>query len=289
MKKFVLRAIDYLNDKRLTTVAGAWVFFFLTSVVPLVFLLITAFGVFGVDITLDLVSRLPEEFRATGEAIATTAQKATSEITIFFITSVILSCTTLLNQMSKDGDSIYGIKSKIKRGLLRRVWAFIALAVLFLIFLGLALAFSFGTTLFQDRLYNMNNQLILTIISFSLVISFGYVIIIVLNKFISPVRLKVKQVWLGSFISLFVIVLGTISYMIYLRTYNSYNAFYGSLAAILIFLLWSYIVMLGLVFGVILNARLYNKHTLKENNSLGEDYASNQKSNKKIRQGLQGG
>ena len=98
MKKFVLKVIGYLNDKRLTTVAGAWVFFFLTSVVPLVFLLITAFGVFGVDITLDLVSRLPEEFRATGEAIATTAQNATKEITIFFITSVILSCTTLLNQ-----------------------------------------------------------------------------------------------------------------------------------------------------------------------------------------------
>ena len=47
IKKFV----KPFKDKRLTTVAGSWVFYFLLAVVPLTFLLVTAFGVFGVDIS----------------------------------------------------------------------------------------------------------------------------------------------------------------------------------------------------------------------------------------------
>lgn len=253
------KIFNYVGEKRLTTVAGAWVFFFLTSVVPIAFLIITAFGVFGVSVTRDLVSRLPEEFRATGEIIATTAERATKGTTIFFIFSVIFSCTTLLNQMSKDGDALYGVFAKHKRGLLRRVWAFFALAVLFLTFLAIALIFSFGSTLFRDKILMLNERLTITLASFSLIILFGYFIIIVLNKFISPTPLKFKEVWLGALVSLFIIVLGTIGFILYLRFFNAYNAFYGSLAAIIVFLLWAYIVMMGLVLGVIVNTALFNR------------------------------
>lgn len=258
-KNKVSGIIEYVSKKRLTTVAGAWVFFFLTSVVPLAFLLVTAFGVFGVSLTRDLVSRLPEEFRTAGEVIASTAERASNGTTILFICSVIFSCTTLLNQMSKDGDCLYGVKAKHKRGLFRRAWAFVALAVLFTLFLALAFLFSFGGNAIKGAINMLDNKLALTMVTFFLIIVFGYFVIIVLNKFISPVRLKFTEVWLGSMVSLFVIVIGTIGYILYLRLFNAYNAFYGSLAAIVVFLLWAYIVMLGLVFGVIINTRLVCK------------------------------
>lgn len=263
MKKGGLREfMVYVNDGRLTTVAGAWVFFFLTSVVPLAFLIITAFGVFGVSVTQDFVSRLPEEFRTAGEAIASTAEKATRGTTLLFVGSVVLSCTALLNQMSKDGDAVYRVKAKRKRGLFRRVWALVALAVLFLSFLALAFSFSFGSALIKDKIYAFGDKLSLTIAAFSLIIVFGFCIITVLNKFISPVRLNFREVWLGSFLSLFIIVLGTIGFILYLRFFNAYNAFYGSLAAVVVFLLWAYIVMLGLVFGAIVNAWFFNKEKI---------------------------
>ncbi len=259
MWKFIKRAISYANQKRLTTVAGAWVFFFLTSVVPLAFLLITAFGVFGVDITRDFVSRLPEEFRTTGEAIATTAEKASKGTTILFLGSVIFSCTTLLNQMSKDGDFLYGYFLGRKRGIFRRGWALISLGILFIMFLSLAFIFAFGGALMEKGAIIFSDKLFLTMTVFLLAIIFGYVIIIVLNRFISPIKLHFGELWLGSFVSLFIVVLGTIGYIIYLRIFNSYNAFYGSLAAIVVFLLWSYIIMLALVVGVIINAHLKTK------------------------------
>lgn len=247
------------SEKRLTTVAGAWVYYFLSSVIPLAFLLVTAFGVFGVSFSHDLASRLPEEFRLAGETIVSTAENASKGVTAFFIITVIFSCTTLLNQMSKDGDFIYGIRSRKKRGIFRRLWAIVALATLFSVFLGIAFLFAFGNMLFPLGGNNVSGKLFFTVLAFLVVISFGYVIIILLNRFISPVKLKFTQVALGALVSLFIIVLGTIGLTLYLRFFNNYNAFYGSLAAIIVFLLWAYILMLGLVIGVIVNMRVYSR------------------------------
>ncbi len=260
MKKKGLSAVlKIFTEKRLTTVVGAWVYYFLSSVIPLAFLIITAFSVFGVSITGDIVSRLPEEFRLAGETIVQTAEKASKGVTIFFIITVIFSCTTLLNQMSKDGDFIYGEKSKHKRGVLRRLWAIGALAVLFFVFLGAALLFAFGNLIFSRYTVGGLLKLLLIVLAFFLVIVVSYFIILLLHNFISPIKLRFPEVALGGFISLCIVVLGTIGLTLYLKFFRPYNAFYGSLAAIIVFLLWAYILMLGLVIGVIVNMKIYKK------------------------------
>ena len=40
---------EALKQTRITTVSAAWVFYFLTALLPMAFLLITAFAVFGVN------------------------------------------------------------------------------------------------------------------------------------------------------------------------------------------------------------------------------------------------
>ncbi len=258
MKKVGIKAVlSMLHEKRITTVAGAWVYFFLSAIVPLSFLVITAFGVFGVNVTSDIVSRLPLEFRQAGMAIIETAERASNGATVFFIITVIFSCTTLLNQMSKDGDFIYGKKSKHKRGFLRRLWAVGALGVLFIIFLGSALLIAFGGRIFANFKAQGLVKLFITILVFLIVISICYLIILLLNNFISPVRLKFSCIALGGFCSLCVIILGTIGLTLYLKFFKPYNAFYGGLTAIVVFLLWAYILMLGLVLGVIISMTFY--------------------------------
>ena len=260
MKNAIRSFLELITEKRLTTVAGAWVFFFLTSVIPIMFLLITAFGVFGVNLSLEIVSRLPEEFRTAGETIVFTAENASKSATILFVFTVIFSSSALINQMSKDGDFIYGAKNKNKRGLLRRLWAIAAMLLTFIVFLVAAFLTAFGGALFSSVNFSGARQTLSTFLFFFLVIVIGYFFIIMLNKFICPVRLKFSQVAIGSLCSLFIIVLGTIAFTLYLRFFNSYNAFYGSLAAIIIFLLWAYILMIGLVFGVIVNCKVYMKN-----------------------------
>ena len=288
-KKGIRGLFETFVNKRLTTVAGAWVYYFLTSVIPLAFLLITAFGVFGVDLKSELVYRLPEEFRSAGETIASTAEKASNGVTFFFIITVIFSCSTLLNQMSKDGDFIYGVKSKKKRGIMRRLWAIFALGVLFSVFLSAAFLFAFGNMLFEGVYLSSNGKLFLSILVFFIVIVLSYVIILMLNRFISPVGQKAFDMALGAFCSLFIIVVGTLGLTIYLRLSGGYNAFYGSLAAIVVFLFWTYILMLGLAIGVMINMRIYVKRQQKTSTERSGQSVTDKELDKGLRKGYKGG
>ena len=269
IKRAINSVVKTIAEKRLTTVAGAWVYYFLIALIPLAFLVVTAFSVFNVSLTNDLISRLPIEFREIGKVIALTAENASKGATAFFVVTVIFSCTTLLNQMSKDGDFIYGTHSNIKRGLMRRGFALIALSLLFALFLGLAFLLAFSPSIKFYFLSSEKNQIILNIFIFSIVILFGYGIIITLNTFICPKKVKITTHLLGSLISLCIMVLGTIGFIVYLRYFARYNIFYGSLASIIIFLLWAYILMLGLAIGVIINMKIY-RHKLE-----GENHAKN--------------
>lgn len=297
MKKAIKKIYTLFVEKRLTTVAGAWVYYFLMSVIPLAFLLGSAFSVFGINVLNDLVSTLPEEFRTAGQAIAQTAENVSKSATALFIITAVFSCTTLLNQMSKDGDFLYGVKSKSKRGILRRLWAIVALSALFSLFLFMAFIFAFRNTIFPQGKLGDAINLVLTILAFSLVIFFCYVIIIILYKYISPVNQRLSELFLGGLCSLFVIVLGTIGLSIYLRYFSTYNAVYGSLTAIVVFLLWAYIVMLGLVFGVIVNDLVYQQKVnainleskVKENKKLTKSLKTVPKNKRKNETGIVNG
>ena len=260
VKKSAKNLYELLSFNRLSTVAGAWVFYFLTAIIPLVFLIITAFGVFGVEFSADMVSRLPQEFRNAGEIIVNTASRASKGATVLFVFTAIYSCIRLLNQMSKDGDFIYGKKSEYKRGIMRRVFALFSLGALFVLFLGGAVLMAFGNRIFSfSFLVGGAKKLITAVTGCLVVIALSFVILILLNKFICPEKATFGQVAIGSLVSLFAIVLGTIGFAVYIRVFNSYNAFYGSLAGVIVFLLWAYILMLGMVVGVIINASVYKR------------------------------
>ena len=59
--------------------------------------------------------------------------------------------------------------------------------------------------------------------------------------------------------ALAITVIGSLAFMLYLRFFANYNKFYGSLAAIIVFLLWAYIVMLGISVGAATSTYLYKK------------------------------
>ena len=255
--------LSLLKENRVTTVAGAWVYFFLTSLIPMVFLLVTAFGVFGVEITTDLIARLPEELRIGGEVIIDTAKSYQEGVTLFFIATVVFSSSALLNQMRKDGRAIYGVKQKSKRRFFNRVWAIFGIFILFLIFLLSAFLVAFGEKLFTLLPTSKGKRILVSLIVGLSITMLSYFVIILLNKYISPVKIPLVSLFSGSILSLSIIYLGTIILGVYLHFFGLNNAFYGSLAGIVVFLLWSYVMMLGLVIGTIFGYYLtYKKSSL---------------------------
>lgn len=264
LKRKVKSALKTVKETRITTVAGAWVYYFIMALVPLTFLLITAFSVFGIDIANEIINKLPEEFVEGAELILLTAQKVSKGITALFIFTVIFSSYALINQMTKDGEFIYGKKRHGKEGFFRILWVLFAVISLFLVFLIAGLFFAFGNSVFSYFNGLSLGKNFLLILFFLFVILFCYIVIIILNKFISPVRLPTKITLLGSLVSLFITVIGTIGFTVYIRYVNSYNAFYGSLASVIIFMLWAYIIMIGLSVGAVVSMKLYENEKKRE-------------------------
>ena len=249
-----------LKELRVTTVAGAWVFYFLTALLPTAFLLITAFAVFGVDLSKELISSLPKEFKNAGETVIKTAGNVSGGVTVFFVISITFSGSAFLHQTCKDGEYIYGVRRRQKNGLLRRVWAMLAFGVLFACFLGLACLFAFERLLLSSLNFLAERGAI-TVAAFSIIIISCFFINLMLNKFVSPVKITFSAAGAGSMVSLGIIVLGTIGFTLYLRFFSAFNAFYGSLATVVMFLLWVYVLMLGLVLGVVTSKRVSSLKT----------------------------
>jgi uncharacterized BrkB/YihY/UPF0761 family membrane protein len=138
------------------------------------------------------------------------------------------------------------------------------LFVLFLIFTLFAFLFSFRNALLMRLGTGVKN--FLTTFFFILVILSGYALILILNRFISPVKLKTSSLALSSFVSLCIIVLGTIGLILYIRFFSNFNAFYGSLASVIVFFLWAYVLMFGLAFGTLICMNMNKKGQKTEQN-----------------------
>lgn len=240
-----------LKRKRITTVAGAWVYYFLLAFVPLVVLVTVAFNLFGVDLNVYIVSRLPEEFRLAGQTVTEASERIGKGVTVFFAGAIIFSSSSLLNQMSKDGDYIYGCKSIKKRGVFRRLWAILMLTVFFAVFLITAVLVAFWNTFFANVIGK--GGVYSTALTITFVILFSYAVILFLSGFICPNKLRLRDGLLGGLVSLSIMVLGTIGFVLYLKFFANYNAFYGSLSTVIVFMLWAYILMLGLSVGAVVN------------------------------------
>ncbi|MBP5686785.1 MAG: YihY/virulence factor BrkB family protein [Clostridia bacterium] len=250
-----------LKELRLSTVAGAWVFYFLTALLPTAFLLISAFAVFGVDLAVSLTESLPREFKETGEAVIKTAGNVSGGVTVFFVLSILFSGSAFLHQTCKDGEYIYGVKKKEKNGFLRRLWAMLAFALLFAAFLSMAFVFAFER-LVLSLIFQSVGRAALILIAFSVIIIFCFFLGVMLNKFVSPVKIDFISAGTGNIVSVGVIVLGTIGFTLYLRFFSGFNAFYGTIATAVMFLLWIYVLMLGLVLGVAVSKKTYFHRSL---------------------------
>lgn len=260
-KKFFRKikgAISTVKKARVTTVAGAWVFYFLLAVIPLAFLLFTAFNIFKVDADFTFVKAFPEEFSTALNVVEQASKNVSKGVTVFFGITVIVSISSLLNQMSKDGAFIYGVERRRKKGISPRLLAVFALLVLFVMFIIVALIISFRNKLFNGLNSTKSSKMVVVFSAFIILVSVSYVFLMFLNKFISPVKLTFKEIATGSIISLMVMFLGTIVFIVYVKFFSTYNAFYGVLSGVIVMLLWSYILMLGIVMGVLVSMKMHS-------------------------------
>lgn len=83
---------------------------------------------------------------------------------------------------------------------------------------------------------------------------------VIIIYIISPaVKLKVKDVILGAFITTILWSLFTGIFSYYLTYFAKYDVLYGGLSSITILLIWIYFLSYILILGIVINTRKYNK------------------------------
>ena len=92
--------------------------------------------------------------------------------------------------------------------------------------------------------------------SFWVMIAFIFVFLMLFNRVVPNLYLRFREVWPGALFSLVAWVLVSLAFSFYVDNMARYSVLYGSLAAIIVLMLWLYIVSMILLMGPQLNHTL---------------------------------
>ena len=225
------------------------VFFLLMSLVPMLFWGTLLFGKLHVGAPSSIGTWGLDGIKELLEYIRMEAQNATSGASVFLLITSLYSATNLFYQMRKSGELIYGTPYQ-GQGLRVRLGAVVALFLLLAIVLLTLLAFTL-ISVFATRLFGLETEKFL---GYILLATLGFMLVLFLNLYICPYRASLKCFLPGSLMTVVSWVVSIVGFAIYLRI-GHLDRLYGALTAVIVFLLWLYMLMIGFVVGVIFNSQ----------------------------------
>jgi membrane protein len=94
----------------------------------------------------------------------------------------------------------------------------------------------------------VRSSLIERILANILATGLAFLVFLLLYKFIPSIRPKWKDIWLGALVAAISFEITKIIFLVYLRIFNPYNLVYGSIGALIAFLMWTYLSALVFLF-----------------------------------------
>lgn len=244
---FLKKKYDLLSMKKYTTIAGTLVFFLIMSVVPFTFWLTLVFGKFQIGTEGLLKMNVFESVQEILLFISEEAKNATTGASVFLVLTTLYSSTNLFYQLRKAGELVYEYKNRtgISARFSALVLLFLSMAFLASAIVVLAIGSFFSARIFSATFEGIFNYLLLIAVAFFLVL--------LLNAYVCPYAMPIKIFLPGSFVTILSWTLSLVGFAIYLRLGNV-TQLYGALSAVIVFLLWLYVLMICFVVGVIVNS-----------------------------------
>lgn len=243
-----MEQIKYFSDKRFSTLAGTLVYFLLMSVTPFLFWLALLVG------EVDFSSLVSHEFFSAVEPVLgylqSSAVGAASSAGIILVVTSLWSSTNFFYHLRRSGEIIYETKGG-RGGLRLRLTALLAVfATIILVAFAAAVPF-----LSYAVLQNVMPDFVAQGISLVFVTMLAFFVAYFLNLFACPYRIGFDNTVPGVLLTVALWLLCAAGFSIYLRFANP-QKLYGAIAAIIIFLLWCYLMVNSLVIGIIYNGKL---------------------------------
>lgn len=266
-EKFIKKLIKIVNMPEMGILPGQLAFFFVLSIIPLIALLGSLAGVFGISI--DTILEFLEKVIPSGVvdmfAPIITGEGLNVGTIIFYVSSFLLASNGT-HSMILASNMIYDIKNKDY--LSRRLKAIIMIFILvsLLIFILVVPAFgdsivNFIASLIKNELIGNNLILLYSIFKYPLSLIFIFIGVKLLYTLAPDDDIKSKYTNYGSVFTTLGWILATEVYSVYVEVFSKYNLFYGSISNLLILMLWIYILAFIFVIGMVLNAGYYKSES----------------------------
>ncbi len=250
---FLKEKYDLISLKKYTTIAGTLVFFLIMSIVPLAFWLTLIIG----KLPIDTEKILNLSVFASVENILLYVQKeasnATTGASIILIFTTLYSSTNLFYQMRRSGEIIYDFHRE-KQGLRIRLSALLLLVIVMATVVSFLILFALGSFFFS-RWLSRTWELIA---DYALLTGIAFLLVLILNMYICPHKAKVRRFLPGTIATVLAWIVAVIGFSVYLRISNMHRL-YGALSAVIVFMLWLYMLMICFIVGVILNSEKIGK------------------------------
>lgn len=251
--QFIKEKYGLLVLKRYSTLAGTLVFFLIMSIVPLSFWLSLLVGRLPVDTEKILSLPVFDSVKNVLLYIQGEAKNATSSASVILIFTTLYSSTTLFYQMRRSGEIIYDYRRQTK-GLKIRVGALILLIIVMAAVVLFLLLFALGSFLFS-RFLSAEWELLADYLLLALI---AFFLVLLLNVYICPRKTPLKYFLPGTFLTVGLWVLAVVGFSLYLKIGNM-GRLYGALSAIIVFLLWLYVLTTCFIVGVIFNSEIISR------------------------------
>lgn len=245
---FLRQKYELLSLKKYTTLAGTLVFFLLMSIVPFTFWLTLIIGKLPVAteelLALPIFASVKNIFLYVQEE----AKNATTGASVFLVLTTLYSATNFFYQMRKSGEIIYDFHRK-KQGLKLRIGALVLMLMVIVLFTVFLLLLTLGGLLFSRYL----SKMVGLIIEYLLLIALAFALVFLLNMYICPYKQKIRAFLPGTALTVSAWVVAVIGFSLYLKISNM-DKLYGALSALIVFLLWLYMLTVCFIAGVIFNS-----------------------------------
>lgn len=237
--------IKRYTDRRFSTIAGTLVYFLLMSIAPFILWLTLIFGSGKLDAILE--NDLLEGIAPFLRYLTSSAESAASGVSFFFLATTLYSSTNFFYHLRRSGEIVYE-SDKVKGGLKLRLISLLLIAATIIFVAVLAAAGVVGTR-FLERYFN---KIISGIIQFAVLSALLFVVSLILNLFACPFKARIKNILPGCLITAGLWIIFMLAFGLYTH-FSSPERLYGKIAAVIIFLIWCYVMACCFVLGMVHN------------------------------------
>ena len=242
----IIALYKHLSDKRYSTIAGTLVYFLLMCIAPTLLWLALIVG--KIDLRGIISHTLFEAIEPFLTYLNDAAQNAAAGAGVVLAATSLYSSTNFFYHLRRSGEIIYDSDRK-KSGFRLRILA----AGIVHIVIACAAVFAAFFLVGSNMLFYFVPQFITECITLIVITVAGFFIALLLNIFACPHKLGFSGAVSGSLPTTALWLLFAGGFTVYLR-FSDPSQLYGAVAAVIIFLLWCYVMISSLVVGIIYNA-----------------------------------